>query len=482
MPTLTTTVERRVPAGSALPPLLERVAGEPLLMANVAPPASSFVAPFGGWPAVLLAAWLAGAVALFVSRMARFHRERRAILASSVEIGRVGSIRIVSSAELVSPVAFGIVDRVIAVPADFDRDYGARERRFVLDHELAHHRSGDLIANLFAFVLVCLQWFNPLAWVAHAAFRFDQEAACDARVLDKAKADDRADYGRTIAKAASGRALLFASALDRRNRLHRRLQSMLRSSNPARRLTGRVLIGLAVAVALPATASRAIHYVDVPAAPVRAIAPAAAPLAEPVRPATVVAAAVVAQAPAPAVAPVAPVAPRAVEPVERFDEAITINDGLITINGRTKRWEELTPAGKARVRAAVEKAREGLARAHVARDRALQHAAEAVRHIDRAELQRSLAHAQASAAEAIRRLDSQSEMLRRAGQDPERLKATIRESLRSVQAIDASAIERALEAADPKTVAASLARADEGMRRAQAELDRLEERMRADPR
>ena len=108
---------------------------------------------------------------------------------------------------------------MIAVPADFDRLYAEHERRLALEHELAHHRSGDLIANLFAFVLLCLQWFNPLAWVAHAAFRFDQEAACDARVLDKAKAQDRADYGRAIAKAASGRALLFASALDRRNTL-----------------------------------------------------------------------------------------------------------------------------------------------------------------------------------------------------------------------------------------------------------------------
>ena len=82
--------------------------------------------------------------------------------------------------------------------------YGKRERRLVLEHELAHHRSGDLVANLFAFVLLCLQWFNPLAWMAHAAFRFDQEAACDARVLDKAAAADRASYGRAIARPLRG--------------------------------------------------------------------------------------------------------------------------------------------------------------------------------------------------------------------------------------------------------------------------------------
>src|SRR4029434_10147623 len=129
--------------------------------------------------------------------------------------------------------------------------------------ELVHHRSGDLVVNLFAFVLLCLQWFNPLAWVAHAAFRFDQEAACDARVLDKAKAHDRADYGRAIAKAASGSALLFASALDRSNSVHMTLKSMLSNPTAGRRNSGKLMVLATIAVALPLTATRAIEYIDV---------------------------------------------------------------------------------------------------------------------------------------------------------------------------------------------------------------------------
>ena len=123
---------------------------------------------------------------------------------------------------------------MIAVPADFGPLYAERERRLALEHEIAHHRSGDLIVNLVAFGLLCLQWFNPLAWAAHAAFRFDQEAACDASVLDRS-GPGPSEYGRAIAKAASGRALLFASALDRRNTLHRRLKSMLSNPTSGRR-------------------------------------------------------------------------------------------------------------------------------------------------------------------------------------------------------------------------------------------------------
>ena len=140
--------------------------------------------------------------------------------------------------------------------------------------------SGDLVANLFAYVLLCLQWFNPLAWAAHSAFRFDQEAACDARVLDKAKPGERASYGAAIAKAASGRTLLFAGALDRPSTLSRRLTIMRRFPSGRARVAGFTLIGAGLLVALPLTATRAIEYVDVTAAeapnsPTAPVAPAA---------------------------------------------------------------------------------------------------------------------------------------------------------------------------------------------------------------
>ena len=475
MPTLTTTVERTVPTGIAYRPLGPQVVGEPLLLTGVSQP--SLLERLGGWPTVVLAAWLAIAVALFVSRIAAFHRDRRAILASGAELAHFGSIRVVRSAEVASPVAFGIFDRVIAVPADFEQFYGVRERRLALEHELAHHKSGDLVANLFAFVLLCLQWFNPLAWVAHAAFRFDQEAACDARVLDKARAADRADYCRAIAKAASGRALLFASALDRRNRLHRRLQSMLRSSNPTQRLAGRLLVGIAIAVALPLTASRAIDYVDVAAPAPRAI-PAIArvpsvPAVPAVKPALhAMAAAALAQAPA---VPAPPAVPT-------FDGDMSISHDFVTIDGVTKRWEQLTPAEKDRVRDAVAKARAGLAKAHLDRDQAMLDASRAVRSIDTAKLQREVAQAKANADRALRGLDESAADLRRRGIDAEQLKAQVRESMRSVETIDTESVQRALAAVDPQKLAATLAGADEAMRKAQAELDRIDSRLRAERR
>jgi beta-lactamase regulating signal transducer with metallopeptidase domain len=250
MPTLTKTVERR----GAVPSPIIPAAGAPEL---------SHLAGFIGWPIIVLSLWLVGAFVLFITRVVQYQRQRMAVLAAAEEIERIGSIRIVRSAAVRGPVAFGIADRIIAVPIDFEARYSEQERLLALHHEIAHHRSGDLIANFFAFVLLCLQWFNPVAWLAHAAFRFDQEAACDARVLE-ANRSNRADYGRAIAKTASGRSLLLVSALDRRSTLHRRLKCMIHNPTASQRMAGRLMVYTAIAAALPLTASRAIEYVDEP--------------------------------------------------------------------------------------------------------------------------------------------------------------------------------------------------------------------------
>ena len=467
MPTLTRTVERVVPASSPIQPFVPAAVAEPKLLAAVVPPPEpTLLEQMGGWQSVMLVLWLGVGLGLFIARMLAFRRERAAILKDSVQLARIGSIRMVRSPAVTGPLAFGIFDRVIAVPANFDRLYADHERRLALDHELAHHRSGDLVANLFAFVLLCLQWFNPLAWIAHAAFRFDQEAACDARVLDKVKADDRADYGRAIAKAASGRALLFASALDRRKTLHRRLKSMLTNPTSGRRLAGRLTVLAAVAIALPLTATRAIEYVDIiapsePRAPIAPVAPLAAALA------TQAAAPV---APAEPAAPAAAASPAPVDPIDEID----VGKRQIVINGKTKHWHELSAEEKADIRRSIAEARRELAEhkfeaknVKVEIKRAMAEA-----NFDQADLQRELAEARAEIAAAMAEIDAHGVEMRRAGVDPEQLKASIKASLKGVENIDVEAIRRsALASVDTDQIEASV---EQALRAAEAELDRVE--------
>ncbi|MEM1132213.1 MAG: M56 family metallopeptidase [Pseudomonadota bacterium] len=214
---------------------------------------------------ILLTLWLGGAAIFLIVQLAVYLQQRREILADARELERIDDIRIIEVADIDGPFAFGIFKRFIAVPLDFGTCYTPMEQRLALQHELAHHRARDLWANFAAMFLLSLHWFNPLAWLAYRFFRFDQEAACDARVLAAANDDERAQYSRLIAKAATGRTLALASPLTPhpfapKNILKERLTLMnQKPKSRTRRVLGSVsmLGGTGAAMALTATVCNA---------------------------------------------------------------------------------------------------------------------------------------------------------------------------------------------------------------------------------
>jgi bla regulator protein blaR1 len=214
-------------------------------------PAASF-----DWLPVIIALWLGGAALLFIVQMIRYCAMRDELLADATEIDRIGTIRIVESERTEGPLAFGLFSRFVAVPRNFSRLFGPRERELALAHEVAHHKAGDLFANLAAFTVLCLFWFNPLAWLAWSAFRFDQEAACDARVLAGADIATRQSYGRALARSANSDLPSFAMALNSPGTVIERLRRlMMQDPSKGRRIAGRLAVIAAIAIALPLTAT-----------------------------------------------------------------------------------------------------------------------------------------------------------------------------------------------------------------------------------
>ncbi|WP_338426237.1 M56 family metallopeptidase [Sphingopyxis kveilinensis] len=234
------------------------------------------------WLALL---WAAGAVVVIGAAMLSHQRFRASVLTDAVELEPIGSIRLVMTDAVDGPVAFGMWRRVVAVPHDFFARYAAEERALAVDHELSHHRHGDLWANAAALVLLATQWFNPFAWRAIRAFRFDQEAACDARVLtmagDAARGDRTASYATAIVKAAVGPRLSLAAPMAVHDNLQERLTMLTtRDISKRRGLAGRLLIGGAALAVLSVTATlvpsgiaAATQAADMPEPP----APPAAP-------------------------------------------------------------------------------------------------------------------------------------------------------------------------------------------------------------
>lgn len=200
--------------------------------------------------------WLGGAVLFFIIQMIRYASMRDDLLAEAEEIAQIDGVKVVASDLVAGPLAFGLFKRYIAVPQDFTKTYSPAERELALAHEMAHHKSGDLFANLVAFIILCLQWFNPIAWMSWNAFRFDQEAACDARVLAGKGAEVRAIYGQALARTAFDGVPTFATALNSPKTIIERLRRLtMKDASTQRRMFGKLGILTATAIILPLTAT-----------------------------------------------------------------------------------------------------------------------------------------------------------------------------------------------------------------------------------
>jgi len=219
------------------------------------------------------AAWLAGAVLFLVWRIGSYRSMRRNLLRGAVAVGRQGKVRLIESPVTPAPVAFGVFDKVIALPLGF-MSQPVQARDLAIAHELQHHAGHDLAVNFAMQPLLALHWFNPLAWTGWRALRRDQEAACDARVLAGRDAATRADYARLITSFAKGyrqnsglalAAPMACPVLGEKSIIHRLRSLTMSEPTKTNRLIGRLLIGAGI-IALPLTASVTYAAPDAPPA------------------------------------------------------------------------------------------------------------------------------------------------------------------------------------------------------------------------
>jgi bla regulator protein blaR1 len=205
--------------------------------------------PVGGpgqWVPILLALWAGGAAIFLAWQWLLYRAFLNRLSLSCRSAGSHRGIPLVKSPAAEAPLAVGLLDRRIVLPAEFTLRYSAAEQRLALDHELVHHRRGDIWWNLFALSVLALNWFNPVAWFAFRAFRADQELACDAAVAGRCPLTERLDYARALVKSASRPGLVAACPLNHADQLKRRLKMI----NDHRSSRARTLIGLGAVAAL----------------------------------------------------------------------------------------------------------------------------------------------------------------------------------------------------------------------------------------
>lgn len=98
-----------------------------------------------------------------------------------------------------TPFVLGVITPRIYVPETVsEQDFPQ-----VLAHERCHIRRWDHVWKPLAFLLLAVNWFNPVLWAAYVLLGRDMERACDEMVLKNADAAQRAAYSRALVACAA---------------------------------------------------------------------------------------------------------------------------------------------------------------------------------------------------------------------------------------------------------------------------------------
>jgi len=181
------------PATTITVPQLSRVSIKPVhqsLLANYPVP-ETFSDSIVLWVAVV---WASGVVILAARAcLARllfmiFSFRRRAVsdaavlrrvhvLVQQLKISR--RVRILESARLTSPIAFGVLRPSIGLPAEFGRRFDAEKQDVMLAHELAHVAAHDPFWCLLSDLMTVILWWHPAVWWLRRQLHLASELAAD---------------------------------------------------------------------------------------------------------------------------------------------------------------------------------------------------------------------------------------------------------------------------------------------------------------
>jgi beta-lactamase regulating signal transducer with metallopeptidase domain len=223
--------------------------------------------PGVSWIDYLPAIWAAGfalAIIRLSHALAVLHRWKK----QAVEVDRIDGVAICELPGLQGPVAAGLWNPVIFVPA-FWHAWPADHRRIVLAHELAHHTRRDPLWRLLAELACAVHWYHPLAYWMKRRFIMQCEYACDARVLGKginpkAYATVLCDFASQCSPSPLAPAMAETSSLE--SRVCRMLKPP--GSLSARVLTLLALLGFLTACSLSMIGRKHPKSADIPAAEV----------------------------------------------------------------------------------------------------------------------------------------------------------------------------------------------------------------------
>lgn len=152
---------------------------------------------------------------------------------------------------LKTPLVIGIFKPKIYIPVGLTDE----EHCFIVLHEQTHIRRHDHAVKMFAYLVLCLHWFNPLVWAAFILMGADMEMSCDECVIRKLGGEIKSAYSLSLVRVASGRKILNGSPLAfGEGGMKERIKNVLNFKKPSR-----VIITLAIVLVTVMSAGFAVN-------------------------------------------------------------------------------------------------------------------------------------------------------------------------------------------------------------------------------
>ncbi len=226
-----------------------------------------FSLPENSWVTVAALLWLGGVVlAIFIklfcyvaylnrlkqrSSVVQGERINEVLREASDRLGIRKDLRLYRSGDIQTPLLMGMLRPAIYLP---EHDWAEEQQKMILQHELCHYKSHDLVIRLFLLAVTAMHWFNPVVYLVGRELKASLEEACDAAVLEQSSPETRRLYGKTVLETAYCQQeklpLMTAPFAARHSRLKERCQRILTGDGALCRGRGLILGACSLVAAL----------------------------------------------------------------------------------------------------------------------------------------------------------------------------------------------------------------------------------------
>lgn len=186
---------------------------------------------------IFFAVWISGTMILiFIFSALYFFSVRKYRFAGSAYNSHISKIinefnlnrkvEIKISKENISPFTYGIFRPKIVLPVSIANN-GSRQMEYIIFHELTHIKNNDFFCKLLVVTAVCVNWFNPFAWVMFFLSNRDIELSCDEEVMLRCGAE-REEYALTLIEFKEKQSRVSFSNAFGKNSITERIEAIMK--------------------------------------------------------------------------------------------------------------------------------------------------------------------------------------------------------------------------------------------------------------